>query len=231
MPILSLKLVSLSTLYINISFSHSSVNMLTVLLQLSLIVLPALTHPVHVVKGEWEYTRLIEPRQCRDKGQSGAIVGDKGPQRWEYTDESAIHNATLDRIMKGNVIANTNGEKTTRTSTLIRTVTQVQTQQPQPTSLQPPPSPTRGDTGPQVDDSNTKGKISSTDPKELLTLHNGYRASHEAGPLTWNNEMQDYATKYALNCEFKHSCVIPCPRLTVATLPMAKTCKRANTRV
>jgi len=97
--------------------------------------------------------------------------------------------------------------RTTQTST--RTVTQVQTKQPEPTTQQPSPSPTPQpgpvDSSNRVDDSGTRGKISGTDPKALLKLHNDYRAARQAGPLTWNDEMEDFATKYALACESKHS--------------------------
>jgi uncharacterized protein YkwD len=40
---------------------------------------------------------------------------------------------------------------------------------------------------------------------EVLAAHNKYRALHHASALVWDDELADYAEKYASQCEFRHS--------------------------
>lgn len=42
-------------------------------------------------------------------------------------------------------------------------------------------------------------------PEEALRVHNRLRAKHHAPPLVWDKELQDFATKHARTCVFKHS--------------------------
>jgi uncharacterized protein YkwD len=40
---------------------------------------------------------------------------------------------------------------------------------------------------------------------EVLAAHNNYRSLHHAPALVWDDELANYADKYARQCEFKHS--------------------------
>lgn len=40
---------------------------------------------------------------------------------------------------------------------------------------------------------------------QILAIHNQYRAKHQASPLVWDEQLADYAQRYASQCVFKHS--------------------------
>jgi hypothetical protein len=59
-----------------------------------------------------------------------------------------------------------------------------------------------------VDDANTPGKISTQDPKQLIKLHNDYRAARSKGALSWDDALYTRAANYALKCGKGHSLVV-----------------------
>ncbi|KAG0169760.1 hypothetical protein DFQ30_003266 [Apophysomyces sp. BC1015] len=47
--------------------------------------------------------------------------------------------------------------------------------------------------------------MSAGSAKNILRVHNKYRAKHQAPPLRWNTTLAKYAQKWSNRCEFKHS--------------------------
>lgn len=47
--------------------------------------------------------------------------------------------------------------------------------------------------------------VSDSDIKEYLNAHNSFRALHNAGPLTWDNELALKAQEWANRCVMEHS--------------------------
>jgi hypothetical protein len=191
--------------------------MLAVSLYLLALPMISFARPHDITKAPGVFPRQVTAKQCPGKGGSGDETHGRRPHHhWEnssvvsaqpYADpvitisSISFHQSTPVDTVDGN------------TKNVNPGPTQMQTQQTQAiTEIKSAPHPSQSsvdsgsdNTGTQIDDSNTKGKISTTDPKELLKLHNEYRSTHGAGPLTWNSTMQDYAAKYALQCTFQHS--------------------------
>ena len=49
------------------------------------------------------------------------------------------------------------------------------------------------------------GPVANAIEQDVLNGHNGFRASHGASPLTWDNTLANYAKGQAAKCVFKHS--------------------------
>ena len=47
--------------------------------------------------------------------------------------------------------------------------------------------------------------VFATIEEEALNVHNSFRASHGASPLSWDNTLADYANNQASRCVFEHS--------------------------
>ncbi|EPB86301.1 hypothetical protein HMPREF1544_06943 [Mucor circinelloides 1006PhL] len=45
----------------------------------------------------------------------------------------------------------------------------------------------------------------SADIDTILTVHNNFRANHDAPPLAWNQELADFAYNWASKCTITHS--------------------------
>jgi len=44
----------------------------------------------------------------------------------------------------------------------------------------------------------------SADIDTILTVHNNFRANHDAPPLAWNQELADFAYNWASKCTITH---------------------------
>jgi len=47
--------------------------------------------------------------------------------------------------------------------------------------------------------------LSIDEQTSILKAHNHFRKQHHAAPLTWSDELAEYAEKHAAHCHFKHS--------------------------
>lgn len=196
---------------------HTSLHTLFTIIATILLLSPTFALPASdgrlAVQGE------LEERQCKDK-PSGDWKANKA-----YV-QNGRHGHHHGGLASNNPTGNTQpvvvssapnggpseGGVVTRTSTRTATVTESDDHpsttviKDQPTSSAAPQPTTSSSSGGgiHVDDSNTKGKISTRDPKELLKLHNDYRADHKALAMTWDDSLQEYATKWGLGCTHTH---------------------------
>lgn len=178
------------------------------------VITPALSQPLDAAS-QGRAVRSLKARQCASKAKNGGKGGDGDRQHGTQGNGQTQPPTGNGPVDGQNAWADVNDRPSSiRTSIQFATSTQVQIESsepsvapPKPSPLgqtQPPPPDTDGSPSP-VNDSDTTGKISTADPKQLLKLHNDYRAARGAGPLVWNDSLQTYATEYALGCKQGHS--------------------------
>jgi len=181
------------------------------------VITPALSQPLDAAS-QGRAVRSLKPRQCASKAKNGGKGGDGGNGGWRHETQGSGNSQPPvgDSPVDGqNAWADVNDRPSSiQTSIQFATSTQLQIESSEPSVAPPKPSPQRQTQPPPPDtdgspspanDSDTTGKISTADPKQLLKLHNDYRAARGAGPLVWNDSLQTYATEYALGCKQGHS--------------------------